>query len=223
MKRTPNPVLDRLIIDHLAKKYKLKEKREGIHLSTLVYCLTRSFYDLTMPIEPTDEELMLWALGYGLQEVLTPAEATTPTFEEEGIVYRPDMVFEMEGFTLELKTTRASLKKNLLNLPETWVEYIMGGCHIRKIKSYELSGLYLMGNYAPPFPQIYSETLSFNKTELDENWERILLRRSAYQAAIDRDTPPTPYRWNKEWECNNCRYSTVCSAVEGLTVRQGGR
>ena len=215
MKRTANPSMDRLILDHLAEKYKLKEKREGIHLSTLVYCLTRSFFDQRLPIGPTDEEVMLFALGYGLQDVLTPTDSTTPTYEKDGIVFRPDFMMKLPGTERysEIKTTRASLKKNLLSLPETWVEYIMGGCYIRGVDSYELTGLYMMGSYSPPFPIIYSETLSFEEGELLTNWIRLTNRKEAYEASLGDDKPPTPFQYCKDWECKSCRYRLVCDSI----------
>jgi hypothetical protein len=223
MQRTANPALDRLILDHLSNKYKLKEKREGIHLSTLVYCLTRSYFDQTIEdaVDPTDEELLLFSLGYGLQEVLTPTSADTPTFEKDGIVYRPDMTFDPGNFTLELKTTRQSLKKAKISLPETWIEYIMGGCYIRNIRSYELAGLYMMGSYSPPFPEIYCETLSFDKFEITNNWQYIIGRRDVYRAALEQKEPPQPFVYNKEWECKNCRYLMQCQTTE--MIRERGR
>ncbi len=220
MKRLPNPALDRLILNHLVEKYKLKQPREEIHLSTLIYCLTRSFFDQIAPVEPTDEEVMLWALGYGLQDVLTPAAATTPIFEEDGIIFRPDMVFELGNFLVELKTTRQSLKRAKEALPETWIEYIMGGCHIRNINQYELSGLYMMGSYAPPFPEIYSETLIFEQEELDDNWSYILGRKKVYETALALNEPPTPFMYCKEWECRNCRYKLQCDALTMLAKEE---
>jgi hypothetical protein len=221
MIKTDNPELSRLILNHLSDKYKLKQPREGIHLSTLVYCLTRSFFDAHSAVEPTDEELMLFALGYGLQDVLTPPDATTPTLEEEGIIYRPDMLLCIPGNVglqlVEVKTTRMSSKKG--ELPETWVEYIKGGCHIRKTNSYELVILYLMGNYAPPFPQISACRLEFEQQELDENWQYLTTRRDVYQSHMADNTPPEPYMWCKVddkgamWECSKCRYKLNCAAI----------
>lgn len=153
MIRTANPNMDNRILEYLSTKYKLSEKREGIHLSSLVYCLTRGTLDLFKQIEPTKEELLLWTLGYGLQEVLTPPDATAPVIEHHiagydlPLIYRPDMELKIGNLTVEVKTTRQSLKKAKVALPETWLKYIMGGCVIRGINSYELSGLYMMGNY----------------------------------------------------------------------------
>ncbi len=215
MKRTANPELDKLILQHLSDKYKLKEKREGIHLSSLVYCLTRGWYDLRARIEPTEREILLWALGYGLQEVLTPSNASTPILEYEGIIYRPDMLFELNGMLVELKTTRTSIKTATLALPDTWLSYIKGGCKIRDTKKYELAGLYMMGNYAPPFPLLYSETLEFDNEEIEEQWAHLLVRRDIYRGSISSNIPPKPFTYCYEWECRDCRYRLLCETIAG--------
>lgn len=250
MRRTDNPQLDRLILNHLADLYKLKQKRVGVHLSTLVYCITRSFFDSVNPVEPTDEEVMLFALGLGLQAEFTPAEATTPVYEKDGITFSPDFVLKLGteiavtnvdpaylkpgGIIVlkggdffnpittyqyaELKTTRGSMKKYLGQdgLPETWIEYIKGGCYIREVTEYNLAVLYMMGNYAPPFPTIHSETLIFEPEELTSNWDYLLGRREVYDLALLNSKPPEPFKWNKGWECKNCRYLTQCQAVQIL-------
>jgi hypothetical protein len=227
MIKTDNAELSRLILNHLSDKYKLKQPREGIHLSTLVYCLTRSYLDRQHNIEPTDEELMLFALGYGLQDVLTPPDAQTPTYEFEGIVYRPDMMFYVNDMGLvEIKTTRMSSKKQ--DLPDTWIEYIKGGCYIRNkvlpslsSRTYSLSVLYMMGNYAPPFPNIAAYMLEFEQQELDENWQYLITRRDVYQSHLANNTPPTPRIWCKVWECKNCRYNLQCDAITMLSKHKG--
>ena len=153
MRRQENPELTRRILRHLADLYKIKEVREPNHLSTYVYCRTKAFLDQKQTIEPTDDEVMLFALGYGLQDVLTPKSAKAPVYEAEGIIYRPDMSFtpapaEVEQL-VELKTTRRSAKYHFVDeeIPETWLEYMMGGCHLRGTTQYDLIVLYMMGAY----------------------------------------------------------------------------
>ena len=216
MYRLDNPQLDRLILDHLAEKYKLRQQRVGVHLSSLIYCLTRSFFDSVSLVEPTDEEVMLFALGLGLQAEFTPAEATTPVYEKDGITFSPDFVLKLNGSGYsELKTTRGSMKKYLAidGLPEIWIEYIKGGCYIREVTEYNLAVLYMMGNYAPPFPTIHSETLVFEPEELQSNWGYLLGRKEVYDLAVLNNKPPKPFKWNKSWECKNCRYKLQCDAI----------
>ena len=221
MQRLENPTLTRKIINHLAKLYNIRERREGIHLSTLVYCRTRGFLDQKQTIEPTDEEVMLFALGFGLQDVLTPEDATTPVFEKDGITYSPDMVFSVNGDKLvEIKTTRMSEKTLLESLPETWLEYIKGGCFIRDVNTYDLAILLMLGNYHPPFPMLKSETLIFDDDELFDNWSEILKRKAVYDKALTTGKPPTPFQHCNEWECKNCRYKLVCGVLAEVQARE---
>lgn len=219
MQKIDNPELSRLILDHLANLYNIKRKRLGIHLSTLVYCLTRSFFDQIAPIEPTDEEVMLFSLGFGLQDVLTPKDAETPLYMMKGITFSPDFVLQLDGDKYcELKTTRMSSGKE--DFPETWLEYIMGGCYMRDINEYELSVLHMLGNYKPPFPEIKSYKLIFTDEELQSNWDYLLERKQIYEEALRINNPPVPFSYCKEWECKNCRYKLQCEAMQMLAVQK---
>ena len=223
MRRVPNPELDRVILDYLAGEYKLYQHRKPgeFHLSTGVYCLTKGFFEATAPILPTDEEVMLFAIGLGLQEIMTPKTATTPTFIKDGVIYRPDFVLSIEKDEYhELKSSRMSMKTLLDHIPESWEEYIAGGCYMRGVTTYQLSTLLLMGNYAPPFPKIYSETLVFEQDELENNWQHIIGRKEVYDLAILNNTPPTPHQYCKEWECKNCRYKTMCDVIGLLGIQE---
>lgn len=212
-----NAELSRLIIDHLADLYKIRERREGIHLSTLIYCLTRSYFDnqSSTPIVPTDEEVMLFALGWGLQDVLTPKGTSTPILEKDGIKYSPDFIFQLASWNVELKTTRMSAKKGeSRDFPETWIEYMKGGCFITQKNTYELSVLYILGKYSPPFPLLASYHFEFSDDELYANWDYILSRWKVYDDAITNNTPSEPFKYCKGWECKNCRYKMVCEAIK---------
>jgi hypothetical protein len=218
--KTDNPELSRIILNHLAELYKIKEKREGIHLSTLIYCLTRSFFDTKAMVEPTDEEVMLFALGYGLQDVLTPTATYTPVYEKEGITFSPDFVFRPKDYSIdkmvEIKTTRMSSSKE--DFPETWLVYIKGGCYMRDVSQYELSVLHMLGSYKPPFPEIKSYLLEFTPQELLDNWNYLLGRKIVYADSLESNKPPTPRKHCYDWECKNCRYKMQCDAL--LMIKQ---
>jgi hypothetical protein len=209
---TENTELTRLMLNHLAELYGIMEKREGIHLSTLIYCLKRSQMDASESnVLPTDSEVMLFSLGYGLQDVLTPNGAETITYERDGIVYRPDFQLRLKDMTAELKTTRmSSAKGDTHEFPDTWIEYMKGGCHILGRKDYDLSVLYMMGNWKPPFPVIKSYHFEYTQEELDVNWSNILSRYTIYKNALDTGERIAPYKYCKEWECNYCRYKLIC-------------
>lgn len=213
MKRIDNPELKRKMLDHLADLYKIKEVRESNHLSSYITCRTKSFLDSKQTVEPTDEEVMLFALGYGLQDVLTPPEADAPVIEKDGILYSPDMI--LTSRLNELKTTRKSAKYHYLDdsLPLTWIDYMMGGCYMTERREYDLIILYMMGDYSPPFPQIYAETEQFTTAELEGNWQKILIQKAILDEAIATGIPPEPFKNCYDWECKYCRYKLVCQTI----------
>ena len=224
MRRQENPELKRRILKHLADLYQINEVRESNHLSTYVYCRTKAFLNQQQTTLPTDEEVMLFSLGYGLQDVLTPKNAQVPVYESEGIVYRPDMSFtatdsEVEQL-VELKTTRKSAKFHFIDeqIPETWLDYMRGGCHIRRVESYDLIVLYMMGSYSPPFPVIYCDTFTFDQEEIEENWQKLLARKKVLDDALTSGQIPTPFKNNYEWECKYCRYLLVCQTIAPMTT-----
>jgi len=207
--------------EHLDKLYNISQKREGIHLSTVTYCITKSYFDLTMDnVGPTPQEVLLFALGYGLQDILTPEPAEIEVVEKDGIFYSPDYMLKFgEAHDLyELKTTRMSSNKgDAHDFPETWIEYMKGGCFIRNINEYRLVVLYMMGNWKPPFPSIKGYHFTFTDEELIDNWARLIQRRDELCGALANEEskiPPTPRKWCKDWECKNCRYSVLCDAVQ---------
>ena len=224
MKRVDNPELNRKILNHLANLYKIKEVREPNHLSSYISCRTRGFFDQKQAIEPTDEEVMLFALGYGLQDVLTPKDATAKLYEYEGITYRPDMTMTRGEFERlqELKTTRRSAKKHYIDeeIPVTWLAYMMGGCKIRHTNQYDLIVLYMMGNYAPPFPQLYTDTFYFTDKEIEDNWLIIKANKKILDSALAVDRPPIPFQHCYDWECNYCRYKLVCETLVMLKLKE---
>ena len=222
MQRYPNPELDRIILDTLAEKYKLLERREGIHLSTLNYCLTKSYFDQVSPLPPSDTELLLFATGYALQEVLTPSFGEVKTFERDGILYRPDSVFPVQlggaEALVEIKSTRSGVKRYQEgNFPDTWITYMMGGCYIRNTTTYNLAVIYLAER---PTAKILSETIVFDEAEIKQNWLWLIERRDIYKEALRAETVPTPFKYCATWQCDSCRYKTVCDAITIMSRKE---
>jgi hypothetical protein len=217
MIRQSNPELAKQMLDHLTSQYKILEVREPNHLSTFVSCLTKGFLDQKQAVDPTEEEIMLFVLGYGLQDVLTPKDATTPIYNRDGIVYRPDFFLPNINCKLnEIKTTRKSSKKHEEDIPETWLTYMMGGCFITDETKYNLIVLYLMGGYSPPFPQApLCDTFTFEIEELVDNWHNILHRKYILDTALKENKLPTPFEYCYSWECKYCRYRMICEAIGG--------
>ena len=229
MEIVDNPELNNIMLRYLADKYKILERREGLHLSSLVGCLTRSFYEEVNPMEPTVSEMMLFITGYALQDVLTPKGSTTPLYKEDGITYSPDFELvianRLKEDTFEIKSTRIS--SNNPDLNENWIEYMKGGCHMLKKRVYNLSAIHLMGNYKPPFPVLNTKTITFTDEEIADNWDYVLVRKEVLEEAFRNKKPPLPFQHCKEWECKYCRYKMQCEAIsmvlnpDGISIRGG--
>lgn len=226
MERVENPELVNTAYQVLYKSYHDESRRERIHLTDLIYCLTKSFFDKVVPLPPTEEEILLFALGLGLQKVLVPADKEAEAIHVDGISCSPDFISE-QGLKAELKTTRqSSLQtdkvskiKTPKDFPDTWVDQIMGYCYAAQQVEYDLLILHMMGNYAPPFPQMVGWKLKFKKEELVGFWSHMLERKTILEFHLsqpeDEQVIPEPFNYNKEWECKYCRYKLQCDVLGG--------
>lgn len=207
MQITPNPVIEKELLDVLRARYITTEGRaEGIHLSDLIYCLTKSYHRITDPLPATDQEVMLFSLGFGLENMLLRDESRVSPGCKDGIHYSPDFIPLTAG-RAELKTTRASTTRDL---PETWVEQIKGYAYAEGLLTYDLVVLHMLGNYKPPFPVIKGYQLTFSQEELVEQWQRFLSRRFVLDTCLHDAIPPDPLHWCKDWECKYCTYRIRC-------------
>lgn len=183
------------------------------HMAGLIYCLTKYYDDLTDPIAPTDEELLLFSVGFGLERVLLSGHERPESAFCEGIGFSVDFN-SIEGIPAELKTTRMSVNTVASKgLPDGWIKQTKGYCHCRGVKSYLLTVLFLMGSYKPPFPIIKSFRLDFTEEEITENWDWLLERKAAIESFLADGIRPEPDSTNEPWECTNCRYKLRCDVV----------
>ena len=90
---------------------------------------------------------------------------------------------------------------------------MMGGCFIRGTQQYDLIILYMMGNYAPPFPVVYAETIEFEDEEIEDNWQRLVERKAVLDNSLATGTMPLPYQYCYDWECRFCRYKLICETI----------
>jgi len=214
----------RFILDSLSDKYNLNMVREGIHLSSLIYCLTKSYLDTKQTMRCTDDEVLLFTTGFALEAVLIPnlPIVTSPTYEVDGIFYRPDfVVLDYEGSgaqpsqLCEIKSTRKGMKKHMEELPEKWLTYQKAGCHMMNTNEYNLYTLLVAER---PKPDLVCETIIYTAEEIEENWEYIITRRNVYRDALEQQKLPEPREHCDPWECGMCRYQLVCDTLQG----QGG-
>jgi len=208
MKLTENPALARQIIELLEQEYKLEKPLP--HLTELVYCLTRSYYDRIDPLPANEREILLFALGWGLERLLLKQQRKAEPGIVEGIHYTPDFLAftDLPG---ELKTTRMSSGKfSAETMPVTWKRQILGYMKCMEVIGFELAVLFITGDYKPPFPQGKGYRASADAGEVEANWEWLLERKVIYMNCIEQKLIPFPRMFAEEWECKHCRYAVRC-------------
>jgi hypothetical protein len=100
----PAPHLHSTVIQLLKDEYKLTDQRTGMHVSDLTHCLTLSYWNRVDPAPPSDEGVVMWSIGWGLERVLIPRLHVEP-LEVDGITGTPDFAFP-DGTPADLKSTR---------------------------------------------------------------------------------------------------------------------
>jgi len=208
------------ILEDIGKELELGQEAylaKLVHVSELVYCLTRSFYNRYDPLPPNPQETMLFAVGIGLEQVLLRPHKKPASGELDGIHWSADWLDYNEGLT-ELKTTRLSAKKGPDELPQTWIKQILAYLKATGHREISLAILFLMGNYGPPFPTLRVYKGKANDVEIQANWNWLQARKEIYLEHIEKREPPQQFQWNEDWECQNCRYLIVCQAKESIRL-----
>ena len=196
------------ILSDLAAEMKIEKPMP--HLAELIYCLTRSYLDRFDPVPLTPREIVLFAVGVGLEKVLLVGHKQQVQGECEGIHYSVDCL-DYDGRVLELKSTRMAASKFPDSLSEGWRKQILG----------------YMYTQAGPFPGTDSATLAImhiiggeltcwriqaSREEVVENWKWLQERCKIYMGLVEKKRVPSPYRYNMDWECGHCRYRMFCEA-----------
>uniref|UniRef100_A0A6M3K6U5 PD-(D/E)XK nuclease superfamily protein n=1 Tax=viral metagenome TaxID=1070528 RepID=A0A6M3K6U5_9ZZZZ len=214
MEITPNPDMELEMLSWIDKRFQLSKPRTGMHMSTLINCLTRSYLDQYSPMPLTKLELLYFSLGFGLQDTIAPTDSTETIHEFSGVTFRPD--FEMpklateEDILGEIKTTRKRVKSIQVarDLPDSWARYMMGVCKASGKLTYELAILHMIE------PDLCCWHVDFSQEEVDMNWDWIMMRKAVWLRCIAESRIPTPYLYCESWECKRCRFAIIC---EGLS------
>lgn len=98
----PAPDLREAMLQALRDEYMTDRLRPGLHMSSLIYCLTKTYWDHHDPEPPTEREVALWSIGYAMERVMIHRLGVEPLVVD-GIHMTPDFKL-ME--VADLKTTR---------------------------------------------------------------------------------------------------------------------
>lgn len=192
----------------------IEEDRTGMHPSVtdLVYCLTKSYLNRFSPAKFSRRTKTFFFIGLGLERALLVARKKQETYGESlGIHYHVDS--RDEGL-FELKSTRASKKKmDEGEFPESWLKQIKSYLNLIGGNTVDLGVVFLI----PGEFEVYR--LTFEARELEENQWWLLSRRDVYNAAVENEEVPEPFKYNQDWECADCQYNIFCKLKTGLGLK----
>lgn len=211
MKVQINDQLANATLDELMAE--IDEDRSGMHPSVtdLVYCLTKSYFNLHQKAKHTRKVKVFFLVGLGLERALLVARKKVETYgENEGVHYHVDS--RDEGL-FELKSTRASKKKmDEGDFPEAWLKQTKSYLNLLGGNQVDLGVVFLI----PGEFEVYR--LTFDERELEENKLWLLSRRDEFNRAVEFGDPPESFKWNQDWECGDCQYKIVCQMRTGLVL-----
>lgn len=231
-----DPGLEKEILDRVKKKFNLNSNsREGLHLSDLTYCITRSYWKKQVGGVLTDNEVLLFAIGLALEKVLLEDETgdnRPEPVELDGILMSPDYI--LNGALAELKSTRIAFVKDALEpnkgWPQGWIKQMMG--YSLAVKRGLVKGAvdapYRLAILQVIQAQVKGRSFKFLEADLEQFWADVLVRRDALVEALEKKLPPEPFAYtdsgkSDDWQCTNCAYNALCPSIysTGLYIKKG--
>lgn len=207
------------MMERIKRKYRMNEKRPGIHQSGLSYCITKTWWTkkLKADREVTDSEALLWAVGLGLEKVLMEDEEDTHrplVIEIDGILMSRDYESPDSREPAELKTTRSGgMTKDkprdlTYGYSKGWIRQMLA---YLKIGDERLS--YRMAIFLVVPAKLLGKRFTFTKEAIEQNWTWLKWRRDVLVKALERDSPPEPFKYNMPWECERCSQNLACTGM----------
>ena len=194
----------------------MEEERPEISITSLIYCLTKTYYrNHMLVIDQPERETMLFATGLALEKVLMSKHQLPLAGECEGIAYHLDHFDSADDAPrrlIEVKSTRISLSREPDEFSTGWQKQIRAYAYCMHVEEAYFVIIHLMGGYRPPFPELRAWHVYLPQQEIGDNWAWLLERKETYEQFIEAEEVPTPYQYNEGWECENCAYKVVCDA-----------
>jgi len=195
---------------------------EGIHVSDLITCMNKSYYNKVHgePDVP-DDLLLLFTIGRMAQDWMTGGVDTEEPRLVEDIWLTPDCM--MDDVPEEMKCTYMSSNKEV---KQSWLVQMKAYCYALGVKRFGLDRMHLMGDYkqkedksGPNRPLLITEEYEFTQAEIDENWAWLQMRKTSLELAVTTMKPPSEWvpdwDWDNEsrWQCKGCGHADYCVAL----------
>ena len=231
MQVNPDPILQAAAVQALRDEYGMDQRRPGVHQSALSYCLTKAFFDETDPEPPSEKEVVLFSIGFGLERVIFDRGHETPLVIDD-IHLSLDDILKFGG-GVDLKSTRMAAKGRKgtdgFEFPDGWkrqfAAYVYGLNRLARERGEPETFTFGAIVIHLVTAEVTAWRIVFEPHELEENW-------SWYQTRYDQHlsmraaNDPQPFMWNEEWECgigtsHPCRYLTRCSLTASIKELEG--
>ena len=205
MNYTRNEALEESLLNEMMSEIEdPSRKLNQPSVSSLIYCLTKGYYDDVYGASPDRKTKLYFTLGLGLERNLLVSRKHTATEGNyEGIFFHTDAINNSN--LLEMKTTRMK-PGDEPSLTDNWKHQILGYLKCIGATTADFVTLHLIQ------PEIRAWTLEFTQEEVDENWQYLLYRKSMWEHFRKIEEPPTAFTYNQEYECTNCNWKLLCDA-----------
>jgi len=164
---------------------------------------------------------MFYVTGLAFEKTLLQGSQRPTEGVLDGISFHTDHV-EVNAEFYEIKSTRKSSNKGFEDLGKNWHKQFLSYMKTTGRTDGHFAILHLMGNYAPPFPDLIVYHVEATQKEIDDNWDWMLERLAILKTHEEAKLAPKQYKYrvvdwggaDKDFECGDCPYAAMCSMRE---------
>lgn len=212
----PDPTFQKYLVDWIEKR-EFKGERTGVHCSDLIYCINKQALRKLKPLPPTEQDILIFSLGWYTQWMLTGKDEDVATITVDGIQVTPDEMYK--GIPWELKASYQSASRPIEeNI--SWIRQIMAQCYVTKTVEARLSRFEIMGDWKWVFgkkdekkdakrPTLSAWRLKFTQKELNKNWAWMKERRDIFLNILESKVlvlKAIAIPSGNAYECKYCDY-----------------
>jgi hypothetical protein len=222
----PDSQLRNELMSRLRDKY-ITDREDWPHLSEVIYCLTKSYFERTDPIQVTEKELLYFSIGFALEDVLLRISGPSiESVELDGLWLTPDY-FALRGGQMDLKTTRMyadEMGRPKRGWPEGWIQQFKAYSYLEWVQAHSSEYPLAEGRLPDYFnysvgilylgqPALECGTFKFTQQEILDNWNNLQTRKEIFIDHMDKGVIPEPYAYTEAWACKECKYAPRCRSL----------
>ena len=225
MKFQRNEIFENEVLSSMMEEITEDRTNQFPGVTDLIFCLTKAYWKRTLG-EPEESRTtkLYFTTGLAMERALLKKwkEGVVLEGEVEGIFFHSDgedtRLWKDE--VIELKTTRMGAQKGKAenyralvqsDYPQHWFKQIAAYLYAKgKTNKAKLVVVHIIK------PELLAYDLEFSDIDLISNWMELQSRRTELLRHLhpesDKNIPPKPFKYNMEWECNNCTFKALCDA-----------